>query len=184
MVRYSYLFRNFPQLVVSHTVKGFSMVNEAEVDAFLELSCLFCDSLDIGNLIFGSSTFSKSSLNIRKSSVHVLLKPSLENFEHFFDGMWDECNCAVAWTLFGIAFLWFWSENWPFSVLWPLLSFPNLLYWVKHFNNIIFFFFKIWNSSTGIPSTPLALFIMMLPKPTWLSTPGCLAPGEWSHHRG
>ena len=87
MVQYSYLFRNFPQLVVSHTVKGFSMVNEAEVDAFLELSCLFCDSLDIGNLIFGSSTFSKSSLNIRKSSVHVLLKPSLENFEHFFDGM-------------------------------------------------------------------------------------------------
>ena len=142
MVRYSYLFRNFPQLVVSHTVKGFSMVNEAEVDAFLELSCLFCDSLDIGNLIFGSSTFSKSSLNIRKSSVHVLLKPSLENFEHFFDGIWDECNCAVAWTLFGIAFLWFWSENWPFSVLWPLLSFPNLLYWVKHFNNIIFFFLR------------------------------------------
>ena len=86
MVWYSYLFKD-SQLVVSHTLKGFSMVNEAEVDAFLELSCFFYDPMDICNLIFGSSTFSKSSLNIRKFSVHVLLKPSLENFEAFFAGM-------------------------------------------------------------------------------------------------
>ena len=64
---------------------------------------------------------------------------SLENFEHYFTSMWDECNCAIVWAFFGIAFLWDWNENWPFPVLWPLLSFPNLLaYWVQHFHNIIF----------------------------------------------
>ena len=73
-----------------------------------------------------------------------------------------ECNCAVVWAFFGIAFLWDWNENWPFQVLWPLLSFPNLLaYWVQHFHSIIF---RIWNSSTGIPSPPLALFVVMLSK--------------------
>ena len=87
----------------------------------------FYDPMDVGNLISGSSAFSKSSLNIWKFSVHVLLKPGLENFEHYFASMWDECNCAVVWTFFGAAFLWDWNENWPFSVLWPLLSFPNLL---------------------------------------------------------
>ena len=84
----------------------------------------------------------------------------LENFEHYFTSVWDECNCAVVWTFFGIACLWDWNENWPFLVLWPLLSFPNLLaYWVQHFHSIIF-----WNSSAGIPSPPLALFVVMLPK--------------------
>ena len=68
-----------------------------------------------------------------------LMKPSLENFEHYFASRWDECNCAVLWAFFGIAFLWDWNENWPFPVLWPLLSFPNLLaYWVQHFHSIIF----------------------------------------------
>ena len=81
--------------------------------------------MDIGNLISGSSAFSKSSLNIWKFMVHILLKPSVENFEHCFSSMWDECNCAVVWTFFGIAFPWDWNENWPFPVLWPLLSFPN-----------------------------------------------------------
>ena len=71
--------------------------------------------------------------------VHVLLKPGLENFEHYIASVWDEWNCAVAWAFFGIAFLWHWNENWPFPVLWPLLSFPNLLaYWVQHFHSIIF----------------------------------------------
>ena len=84
MVWYSHLFQNFPQLVVIHTVKGFSIVNEAEVDVFLELFCFFDDPTDVGNLISGSSAFSKSSLNIWKFSVHLLLKPSLENFEHYF----------------------------------------------------------------------------------------------------
>ena len=126
VVWYSHLFQNFPQFVVIHTVKGFGIVNKAEIDVFLELSCFFDDPADIGNLISGSSAFSKSSLNIWKFTVHVLLKPDLEIFEHYFTSVWDECNCAVVWTFFGIAFLWDWSENWPFPVLWSLLSFANL----------------------------------------------------------
>ena len=139
VVWYSHLLKNFPQFIVIHTVKGFGVVNKAEVDVFLEFSCFFDDPTDAGNLISGSSAFSKSSLNIWKFLVHVLLKPSLENFEHYFASMWDECNCVVVWTFFGIAFLWDWNENWPFPALWPLLSFPNLLaYWVQHFHSIIF----------------------------------------------
>ena len=84
MVWYSHLFQNFPQFVVVHTVKGFGIVNKAEVDVFLELSCLFDDPVDIDNLISGSSAFSKTSLNIWKFTVHVLLKPGLENLEHYF----------------------------------------------------------------------------------------------------
>ena len=82
MVWYSHLFKNFPQFVVVHTVKGFGIVSEAEVDAFLELSCFSDDPADVGNLISGSSAISKSSLNIWKFSVHILLKPNLDNFEH------------------------------------------------------------------------------------------------------
>ena len=84
MVWYSHLFQNFPQFIVTHTVKGFGIVNKAEVDVSLELYCFFDDPGDDGNLISGSSAFSKSSLNISKFSVHVLLKPSLENLEHYF----------------------------------------------------------------------------------------------------
>ena len=84
MVWYFNLFQNFSQFVVIHTVKGFGVVNKAEVDVFLGLSCFFDDPVDVGNLISGSSAFSKSSLNIWKFMVHVLLKPSLENFEHYF----------------------------------------------------------------------------------------------------
>ena len=84
MVWYSHLFQNCPQFVVIHTVKGFGVVNKAEVDVFLELSCLFNDPTDVGNLISCSSAFSKSSLNIWKFMVHILLKPGLENFEHYF----------------------------------------------------------------------------------------------------
>ena len=120
-------WRIFHSLLWSTQSKGFGIVNKVEIDVFLELSCFVDDSTDVGNLISGSSAFSKSSLNIRKFTVHALLKPGLENFEHYFTSMWDECNCAVVWTFFGIAFLWDWNENWPFPVLWPLLSFPNLL---------------------------------------------------------
>ena len=84
MVWYSHLFRNFPQFIVIHTVEGFSIVNTAEIDIFLELSCFFDDPMDVGNLISGSSAFSKTSLNIWKFTVHILLKPGLENFEHYF----------------------------------------------------------------------------------------------------
>ena len=133
---FSYLYWLF---LVVHTAKDFGVVNKAEVDVFLELSSFFNDLMDDSNLISGSSAFSKSSLNIRKFMVHVLLKPSLENFEHYFASMWDEYNCVVVWEFFGIAFLWDWNENWPFPVLWPLLSFPNLLaYWVQCFHRIIF----------------------------------------------
>ena len=84
MAWHSSLLKNFPQFVVMHTVKGFSLVNEAEVDVFLEFSCFFDDPADVGKLISGSSAFSKTTLNIWKFTVHVLLKPSLENFEHYF----------------------------------------------------------------------------------------------------
>ena len=120
-----HLFKNFPQFVVIHPVKGFSVVSEAEVDVFLEFSCFSYDAIDVGNLISGSSAFSKSSLNMWNFSVHILLKPRLENFEHYFARMWDECNCAIVWTLFSIAFLWDWNENWHFPVLWPLQSSPK-----------------------------------------------------------
>ena len=130
-------FRVF-QFVVIHIVKGFGVVNKAEVDVLQELSCFFDDLMDIGDLIFGSSAFSKSSLNMWKFMVHVLLKHGLENFEHYFASIWEECNCVV-WAFFGVAFLWDWNENWPFPVLHPLLSFPNLLAcWVQHFHSIIF----------------------------------------------
>ena len=126
------------QFVVIYTVNGFGIVNKAEVDVFLELSCFFDDLANVSNLISGSSAFSKSSLNIWMFIVHVLLKP-LENFEHYFSSVLDECDCAVVWAFFGIAFLWDWNENWSFPVLWPLLSFPNLLaYWVQHFHSITF----------------------------------------------
>ena len=84
MVWYSHLFQNFPQFIVIHTVKGFGIVNKAEIDDFLEFSCFFNDSVDVGDLISGFSAFSKTSLNIWKFTVHVLLKPGLENFEHYF----------------------------------------------------------------------------------------------------
>ena len=139
VVWYSHLLKNFPQFDLFHTVKGFGIVNKAEIDVFLELSCFLCDPVDVIDLISGSSAFSKSSLNIWMFTVHILLKPGLESFEHHFASMWDECNCVVVWAFFGIAFLWDWNENWPFPVLWPLLSFSNLLaYWMKHFHSIIF----------------------------------------------
>ena len=91
MIWYPHLLKNFPQFVVIHTVKGFDVVNKAEVDVFLELSCFFYDPIDVGNLIFGYSTFSKFSLNIWKFSVHILLKPHLENVAIMGNG----CNCEV-----------------------------------------------------------------------------------------
>ena len=110
---YSHFFQNFPQFIVIHTVKGFGIVNKAETDVFLELSCFFDDPTDVGNLICGSSAFYKSILNIWKFTVHVPLNPGLENFEHYFTSLCDEYNCAVVWAFSGTAFLWDWNENWP-----------------------------------------------------------------------
>ena len=143
-------------------------------------SCFFNDPVDFGNLIFGSSVFSKTSLNIWNFTVQVLLKPGLENFKHYVTSVWHECNCAVVWAFFGIAFLWDWNENWPFPVLWPLVSFPNLLaYWVQHFHSIIFQDLEHlnWNSIT---STSFLWWCFL--RPTWLHMPRCLVLGEWSHH--
>ena len=105
-----------------HTVKDFSVVNEAEVDVFLEFPYFFYDPTDVGNLISGSSAFSKSSLYIWKFLVHILLKPSLKYFEYYLASMWNDSNCMVIWTLFGIAHpiecpfnLWDWNENLPFT---------------------------------------------------------------------
>ena len=139
VVWYSNLSMNFPEFIVVHTVKGFGIVNKAETDVFLELSCFFNDPVDVGHLISGSSAFSKISLTICKFMVHILLKPGLENFEHYFTSVWDECNHVVVWAFFGIAFWGDWRENWHFPVLWPLLSLPNLLaYWGQYFHSIIF----------------------------------------------
>ena len=124
------------QFVVIHTVKVFHVVNEADI--FLKFPCFLSDPTDIGNLASGSSAFSKSSLYIWMFSVHVLLKLSLKDFEHYLPSMWSEHNCMAVCTFFGTALLWDWNENWPFTVR-LLLSFPNLLtYWVQHFNSIIF----------------------------------------------
>ena len=93
VVWYSHLLKVFPQLVVIYTVKGFGIVNKAGIDIFLELSCFFHDPADVGNLISGASAFSKTSLNLWKLTVHILLKPG--EFEHYFTRVWDECYCAV-----------------------------------------------------------------------------------------
>ena len=125
VVWYSHLFKKVPKFIVIHTVKGFGIVNKAEIVVFLELSCFFDDPANVGNLISGSSAFPKSNLNIWKFMVLVLLNPDLENFQHSFASLWAECNCAVVWAFFGIVLLWDWNENWPFPVLWPLLSFSK-----------------------------------------------------------
>ena len=124
VVWYAHFLQNFPHSVVIHTVKGFSVVSEADI--FLEFSCLFYDPTDVGNLIAGSSASSKSSLYIWKFLVDILLKPSLKDFEHDLASVWNECNGMAVWTFFGIAFLWDWNENWPFPVLWPLLSLEDI----------------------------------------------------------
>ena len=101
MVWYSHLFKNFSQFVVIHRVKGFSVVKEAEVDVFLEFSCFFYDPMDVGNSNSGSFAFSKPCFCIWKFLVHILLMPSLKDFDHYFASMWNECNCTVLWAFFG-----------------------------------------------------------------------------------
>ena len=145
---YSHLFQNFPQFVVIHIVRGFSAVKQA--DFFLKFPCFFYDPADVGNLISGSSAFSKSRLYIWKFSVHVLLMPGLENFERYFTSMWDECNCGVVWAFFGIAFLCDWNDLfqccghcWVFQICWHIEC-----------STLTASSFRILNCSTGMPSPP------------------------------
>ena len=134
----------FPSLKEFSTVscdphsQRLNIVNEAEVDVFLEFPCFFYDPIHVGNLISGSS-LSLSQLIYLKFSVHILLKTSLKDFEYYLAQIWNEYNCVVVQTFFGIAFLWDWNENLPFPVLWSLLNFPNwLTCGVQHFHSIIF----------------------------------------------
>ena len=192
VVRYIHLFQKFPQFIVIHRVKGFVIVKKAEIDVFLELSCFFDDPAHTGNLISDSSAFSKSSLNIGKFTVHVLLKPDLENLEHYVASVWDECNCVnILWTFFkhSLALPFFGigmktdlfqscGHCWVFQICWHVAcsTFTASSFW-------------IWNSSTGVPSPPLALFVVMLPKAhltlysrmsgsRWVITPLWLS-GSW-----
>ena len=116
----------------------FGVVGKADIGVFLELCCFFHDPADAGNLISGCSVFSKYSLNIWKFMVHVLLNPALDNFEHYFTSLWDECNWAGTWASLAFSFFGIGMKTDHFPVLWPLLSFANLLaYWVQHFHSII-----------------------------------------------
>ena len=130
VVWYSYLFKNFPVCCDPHSQRLWHS-QWSRNRCFPVTFLLFQWSSGCWQFDLWFLCLSKTSLNIWKFMVHVLLKPGLENFEYYFASMWDECNCALVWVFFGIAFLWDWNENWPFPVLWPLLSFPNLLaYWV------------------------------------------------------
>ena len=183
VVWYSHLFQNFPQFLVIHRVKGFGIVNKAEIDVFLELSCILHDPVDVGNLISGSFAFCKTSLDIWKFTIHVLLKSGLENFEHYFISVWDGCNCVVIWAFFGIGMKTDIFQScghcWVFQISWHIEC-----------STFTASSFRIWNSSTGIPSPPLALFVVMLSKADltshsrmsgsmWLITPLWLS-GSWS----
>ena len=141
-----------------HTVKGFNVVNETEVDTFLEIPCFLYD----GSLISGFFAFTKPNLYIWKVSVYVLLEPSLKDFKHKLTSMWNECNCAVVWTFFGIALLWDWNENWFFQSCDHCWVFQ--ICWHTECSTLMASSFRIWNSLAGIPSPSLLLFIVMLPK--------------------
>ena len=140
VVWYSQLFKNFPQFVVIHTVKGFGIVNKAEIDVFFwnSLAVLMIQQmLAIWSLV--PLPFLKPPWTSGSSWLTYCWSLAWKNFEHYVAAVWDEYNCAVVWTFFGIAILWDWNENWPFPVLWPVLSFLSLLeYSVQHFHSIIF----------------------------------------------
>ena len=182
VVWYSHLSQNFPQLIVIHIVKGFGIVNEAEIDVFLELSCFLDDPADVGNLISGCSAFPESSLNIWKFSVHVLLMPSLEILSITLlacemGAVMQRFECSLALLFFGIGMktdlLQSCGHCWVFQICWHIEC-----------STFTASSFRISNSSTGIPSPPLALFVVVLPKSHLISYLRCLALGEWSHQHG
>ena len=163
-----------------HILKGFSVVNEADV--FLKFSCFFCDPMDVGNLISGSSAFSKSNMYIWKFSVHILLKHSLKDFEHYHVSVWNKHNCMVVWTFLELPFFEIGKKTdlfqscghcWVFEICWHIEC-----------CTLTASSFRIWNSSTGIPSPPLDLFIVMLPK-AHLTSHSRVSGSRWvTHHHG
>ena len=138
VVWYSHLFQNFPQFIVIHTVKGFGLVNKAEVDIFLEL-LLFQWSSKCWQFDLWFFCLFENQLEHQEVHGSRIAEASLGEYWTYFTSMWDKYNCVVVWAFFGIAFLWDWNKNWTFPVLWSLLSFPDLLaYWVQHFHSILF----------------------------------------------
>ena len=142
VVWYSHLFKNFPQLVVIQIVKGFSVVIETEVDVFVELSCFLYDQTDVGDLISGSSDFSKSSLHTWNFLVYILWKSGLKDFEHYFASMWDECNCTVVWTFLALPFFWTGMKTDHFQSCghWGVLQ----ICWIIECCTLIASSFRIW----------------------------------------
>ena len=168
VVWYSHLLKNFPQFIVIHTVKGFGIVNKAEMDAFLELSCFFDDPADVGNLVSGSSAFSKTSFNIWKFMVHILrslawriLSITLLACEMSAIVQYFEHSLALPFFRIGMKTDLFQScgHCWVFQICWHMEC-----------STFTASSFRIWNSSTGIPSPPLALFVVMLSKTQWCPT--------------
>jgi len=160
------------QFVVIYTVRGFGVINKAEVDVFLELSCFFYDPADVGNLVSGSSGFSKSSLNIWKFMAYILLKPGLENFEHYFASVWDEYNCAIIWTTLAL----------PFFGVEMKLTFSSPVATAE---------FSKFDGTLSAALSQHHLLVLEIAQLEfyhlhWLcSYPcPCLALGEWSHHLG
>ena len=154
---------------------------------FLKFSCFFNDQTDVGNLISGSFAFSKSSLNIWKFTVNVLLKPGLEYFEHYFARVWDECNCVVVWEFFALPFFETGMKTDLFQSCGHCQVFQ--ICWHIEWSTFTASSFRIWNRAAGIPSPPLALFIVMVPKAhltshsrmsgsRWVITPSWLS-GSW-----
>ena len=127
MVWYSHLSKRFPQFVMIHTVKGFRVVDETEIDVLLKFPCFCYNSVNSGNLIPSSSSFSKPSLDFWNFLVHIMLKPSLQDFKHDLTTMGDETNCPMVSMFFGTILLGNWDEDGPFPILWPLLGLPDLL---------------------------------------------------------
>ena len=144
VVWYSHPVKNFPQFVVIHTDKSFGIVNKTEVDIYLKVDVFFWNSPAFSTIQWMLAIWSLVPLpflNPTWTSGNSLFTYCwiLENFEGYYASVWDECNCAAVWMLFVIAFIWDWNDNWSFPVLWPLLSFPNLLaYWEQNFHSIIF----------------------------------------------
>ena len=160
-----------------YTVKHFGIINEAEVDIFLELSCFLYDPMDVGHLISSSPAFCKSSLNIWNFLVHILWKPSLENFEYYFASMWNECNCVVVWTFLALPFFGIRMKTDFFQSCGHCRVF-QICWHVEH-STFTASSFRIWDSSTGIPSPPLALFIVVMFPKAYLTSHSRMSGSKW-----